>query len=152
MKDSLYRVSFSYSILGRGKRTIVSSIIAPYQVSKSALRLAFLTPYWDVTNERSFSITPIVSSTKDFRSVDLGDVLTHAIVQFAEVHLLQRFMARSLMHSHIEGTEVELSEVEQGIIHMLGLEKVINQFVRNVLGRLFCRSPVKRLLVSSLEL
>jgi len=88
-----------------------------------------------VTNERSFSVTPVITSTKDFRSVDLGDVLAHAIVQFAEVHLLQRFMARSLMHSHIEGAKVKLSEVEERIVDMLSLQEVVDQFIRNVLRR-----------------
>jgi len=73
-------------------------------------------------SKSTLSIAPVVSSTKDFRTIYLGNVLAHAIVQFAEVHLLECSMARSLMHSHIEGAEVQLSEVEQGIIHMLGLQ------------------------------
>ena len=103
----------------RREVAVVASIVASDQVSESGL-----------------TVTPVETFTQRLRPIERTDLLAEAVVKFAHLEILDLIVGLAFVHSHIEDTEVELTEVEECIVDVTGADDTVDQIVRQGLGRL----------------
>jgi len=87
----------------------------------------------DEMAKSSLAITPRPVTTKRLRPIKLANLLSQPVVCRRDVQILHFFVALRLVHGHIEHAKVQLPEVEQRIIDVLGADQVRNQRVGNLL-------------------
>src|ERR1700709_1104845 len=70
----------------------------------------------DQVPEGSLTMTPAVAFAKGFRAVELADLVAQSIVDDGPGQLLASIMRRGFVDGHVEDAEMELAQIEQGII------------------------------------
>lgn len=93
--------------------------------------------------EGGLSISPCISLSQSFRSVDFADVLPERVVRVGYLHGFESLVVFGLMNGHVKNTKMQLTKVEQGSVQVLGLDQFMDQFIRDPffrLGRLVSRS------------
>lgn len=83
-------------------------------------------------------IVPLLSLS--FRALDTRQFRSKLIVKLAEIHVGDLLVRLGRVHSHVEDTKVQLTEVEQSIIDVLGGDELLNEVVRNLLFGLVVRT------------
>lgn len=111
---------------------IVSRIVPPHQMPKCRL-----------------AVPPFVALPKHLRPLDLRNLLAQLVVRLRDVHLLDRLVARRLVHRHVEDAKVQLPQIEQRVVDVLRPDQILNQLVWDLLRRL--RRPDRRLLLPGLK-
>ena len=88
-------------------------------------------------------MTPFITHTEHLRAIKPRDLRPQGIEQFRAIRLFQLLVALRFMDCHVEDAEMQLTESEQGIVDVLGLDEVLDQLIRDLLRRL--RLPLSML-------
>ena len=75
-----------------------------------------------------------VSSVVDTSIGDQGNLFSQLVPQFGQVKRIDFLLRVDGVETHVEKSKVQLSQVEQTCVHMLGLDQLVDQLVRNRLG------------------
>ena len=91
----------------------------------------------DQMTERSLSITPVpvtlLVSLQRLRALELTDFVPQRVVLLSDVHFFELLVAGRLVNSHIEGSKMQLPQVEQRVIDVLRRDQLGDQRLRNLL-------------------
>ncbi len=86
--------------------------------------------------ERRFAVPPREPFTQHLGSVELADLFSELVVRLREIDTLDGRVVRWFVHGHVEDAEVQLAQIEQGVVDVLRLDQFRNQLVRDFLRRL----------------
>lgn len=92
--------------------------------------------------ERRFAVAPRGPLTQHLGPVNLADLFPQLVVRLRDLEGFDGRVVRRFVHGHVEDAEVQLAQVEQGVVDVLGLDEVGNQLVRDFLGRFRSRAGV----------
>ena len=90
----------------------------------------------DEVTKRSLAMAPFRAHTEHFRPIESGDLCSQGIEELSAIRLLQLFVALGLVDCHVIDTKMQLTEGEQSIVDVLGLDEVVDQVIWNLLRRL----------------
>lgn len=77
-----------------------------------------------------------ISTRRHLGTIQLGDILAELVVSLGDGQSLDFLVACRRVHGHVKDTEVQLAEVEQGVVDVLGADQALNEVVRDSLRRL----------------
>lgn len=100
----------------RAEVTVVTSIVTTDQMA-----------------EGGFTVAPVVAGTESFGAVHLSDFLAEAVVGSRDGEGGDIGVAGGLVDGHIEDAEVELAQVEEGVVDVLGANEVVDDVVGDTL-------------------
>lgn len=108
-----------------GEIAIVASIVATDQVAEGGLAIAPVAFEMLVTLCIARVIN-LLGHPERFRTFQAGDLSSQLIVEFGDLHLYCRLMSFWSVNFHVEGAEVKLAQIEQCIVDVLCLDKLVN--------------------------
>lgn len=86
--------------------------------------------------ECSLSMTPLVTHPQFLRSAHSGDFLAERVVSSRDREVLDILVSLGFVDSHVENTEMQLAEVEKGIVDVFRADQVLDHIVGDAFGRL----------------
>lgn len=102
----------------RAEVTIVSRIVSADQVTEGGLAMA-----------------PVIAGAEGFGAVHLRDLSAEAVVGGGYGQSLDILVAGRFVDGHVKDTKVQLAQVEEGIIDMLGGDQTLDDVVWDALRR-----------------
>ena len=102
----------------------------------------------DEMTECSLTVAPIRWEAEGLRAFDAGDLEAEVVVEFGELEGFGCRVRFGAVDCHIEDAEVELAEVEEGIVDVLGLDLKIDKGVWNLFAGLVVLAQILELFFS----
>mgnify|MGYP003637798741 CR=1 FL=1 len=88
----------------------------------------------DEMSKGSLSITPIGFETEFFGTFDAGDLGAELVVHFRELEGFGFGVRGGRVDRHVEDAEVELAEVEEGVVDVLDGDLFLDEIVSDLLA------------------
>ena len=88
----------------------------------------------DEMSERSLSVTPVRFEAEFFGAFEAGDLGAELVVHFRELEGFGFGVGGGRVDRHVEDAEVELAEVEEGVVDVLDGDLLLDEIVGNLLA------------------